>query len=112
VVEVSKEDDFDLIGNIDAAEPRFGIQVGKVVLRTHPSSACANDPACCVHNPSDHPLKNAPMNWRGDRGMMERICEHGIGHPDPDDIAHKRRTYGTKADAAWGVHGCDGCCSG
>jgi hypothetical protein len=34
---------------------------------------------------------------------MERICDHGIGHPDPDDIRVRER---------WdeGVHGCDGCC--
>jgi hypothetical protein len=33
---------------------------------------------------------------------MERICEHGIGHPDPDQIM--------RDEAGW-VHGCDGCCS-
>lgn len=40
---------------------------------------------CAVHNhPTDHPLKNAPLNWREDRGILERICEHGVGHPDAD----------------------------
>jgi hypothetical protein len=34
---------------------------------------------------------------------MERICPHGIGHPDPDDPAFKNPIEG--------VHGCDGCCS-
>lgn len=44
-----------------------------------------------------------PQNWRSDRGIMERICEHGVGHPDPDDPK-----AGNKYEA---VHGCDGCCA-
>ena len=104
-------DDYDLFGNIDAAEELLGVQLGKVVLRTHSASQCSGE-FCCLHNPSDHPLKSAPLNWRADRGMMERTCEHGIGHPDPDDLAHKRRVM-SAADydrQAFGVHGCDGCC--
>ena len=104
--------DFDLIGNIDAAEPSFGFQIGKTVLRTHGPNACKDDPACCIHKPSDHPMKDFPLNWRGDRGLMERICTHGIGHPDPDDLAHKKRVMAPEAykNRAYGVHGCDGCC--
>jgi hypothetical protein len=65
---------------------------------------------CSVHNPSDHPLRDAPYNWRSDRSMLERICDHGVGHPDPDDVAHHLRV--TPEDADWyPVHGCDGCCS-
>lgn len=32
--------------------------------------------------------------------MMERVCEHGVGHPDPDCM------YAQQDPA----HGCDGCC--
>ena len=56
---------------------------------------------CCIHNPSDHHMKDWPTNWRRSRRMMERMCPHGVGHPDPDDIAHSKNS---------GVHGCDGCC--
>ena len=56
---------------------------------------------CCIHNPSDHHMVDWPTNWRDDRKMMERICEHGVGHPDPDDLAFSGRD---------GVHGCDLCC--
>jgi hypothetical protein len=35
---------------------------------------------------------------------MERICPHGVGHPDPDEYA-----IASGGDA--GVHGCDGCCA-
>lgn len=103
-------DDYDLFGNINAASRFMGVQVGKTVLKTHPASACADDPACCIHKPSDHPLKDAPMNWRGDRGLMERICDHGVGHPDPDDLAYKARTKGERSAYFEGIHGCDGCC--
>jgi hypothetical protein len=34
---------------------------------------------------------------------MERICEHGVGHPDPDDLRVIR-------DRIMGIHACDGCC--
>ena len=103
------EPDYDLWANVDAAERFFGIQVGKTVLRTHAADQCSGE-FCCVHNPSDHRLKDAPLNWRSDRGLMERICEHGVGHPDPDDIAHKRRMFGDQRASNEAIHGCDGCC--
>lgn len=80
-------------------------------LRTHSESRCVGD-FCCVHNPSDHPLRHAQLNWRADRYLMERICTHGIGHPDPDDLAYKRRQMSSDEynNYAFGVHGCDGCC--
>jgi len=92
------------------AEPEFGIQLpGPHRMRVHRRGDCKGE-HCCIHNPSDHPLKDAPMNWRGDRALMERICDHGIGHPDPDDIEFKRLTRGDVVADAESVHGCDGCC--
>jgi hypothetical protein len=41
---------------------------------------------------------------------MERLCQHGVGHPDPDHIDYVRRTRGTRAAWGDGVHDCDGCC--
>lgn len=79
-------------------------------LTTHGPEVCVGQ-KCCVHDPSDHPLKDAVLHWRADRGLMERICDHGIGHPDPDDLDHKKREH-TDYDSAVGVHGCDGCCVG
>ncbi len=58
---------------------------------------------CAIHNPSDHILKEARTHWRDDRALMERICEHGIGHPDPDDLAYHQNQWR-------GIHSCDGCC--
>lgn len=73
-------------------------------FHTHAKVACEGRP-CCIHSPSIHPLMTAPLNWREDRGVMERICAHGVGHNDPDDVAYQRSIGGDS-----GFHGCDGCC--
>lgn len=72
------------------------------LLHVHEQDQCTGRP-CCIHAPSDHPLNMAPLHWRGDRRIMERICTHGVGHPDPDDL---------KVQSSWAeqVHGCCGCC--
>lgn len=52
-------------------------------------------------------MRSWPMRWRDGAGKMERICQHGVGHPDPDDAAYWDRVgMGHK-----NIHGCDGCCS-
>ena len=102
------QEDWDLI-SVDVAEPSFGIQLGKTLLRVHGETQCAGPddengkPICCIHNPSQHHMLTWPQNWRGDIGIMERLCSHDIGHPDPDDLKIRTRS-------GWGVHGCDGCC--
>ena len=74
--------------------------------RVHDESLCA-DRGCAIHNhPSDHPLKDAPMYWRTDRGILERICEHGIGHPDHDSALYLE-SIGQSVE---NIHGCDSCC--
>ena len=54
-------------------------------------------------------MKDWPTNWRNG-GMfdikpphMERMCPHGVGHPDPDDVTNL-------GEDVIGIHGCDGCC--
>lgn len=63
----------------------------------HNSLACRGN-YCTLHNRSDHHMRHMRQSWRSDAGFMERICEHGIGHPDPDEIVMRPG------------HGCDGCC--
>ncbi|MBL7487136.1 hypothetical protein [Frankia sp. AgW1.1] len=72
----------------------------------HPASDCTAD-ACPFHWPSDHLMVFWPMVWRGDRGLIERLCPHKIGHPDPDSLAW----LAARGIDDPGVHGCDGCCS-
>lgn len=100
---------YDLI-NVDVAEPVFGAQLGRRLLKTHGIALCRGPlgknglPICCIHNPSDHHMVTWPQNWRGDRGVMERFCPHGNGHPDPDDLAVKTTKWAS-------LHGCEcGCC--
>lgn len=66
-------------------------------LRTHPNSQCFGS-FCTIHNPSKHQMVDWPRQWHQFNGVMERICPHGVGHTDPDEV---------KKDA---THSCDGCC--
>src|SRR5688572_4587655 len=75
----------------EATEPDWGGQLPRgrgYTLNTHRPEDCVGR-NCVIHNPSDHRMKDWPLNWRSDRGLMERLCPCGIGHPDPDDIAYK-----------------------
>jgi len=63
---------------------------------------------CAIHNPSYHPLSDAKQYMRADKAwLIERICDHGIGHPDPDSASFIAKQEGN--GSIW-VHGCDGCC--
>lgn len=79
-------------------------------MNVHDRSACVGY-ACCVHNPSDHHMYGWRQHWREDCQLMERLCRHGVGHPDPDHVAYVRRTRGDGAARTHEVHGCDGCCA-
>jgi hypothetical protein len=69
------------------------------VITAHSADECVHDP-CPLHHRTDHGMRAWPQHFRGDRYMMERICAHGVGHPDPDDIE-------TSVNS---LHGCDLCC--
>jgi len=63
---------------------------------------------CPFHYPSEHPLKSAPIHIRDDKMLLvERICEHGVGHDDPDSVAY----FHNHGEMWSGTHGCDGCCN-
>lgn len=82
--------------------------VGGQWLMAHDASLCEGGP-CCIHNPTEHHMVDWPQNWRDDAGKMERLCPHGIGHPDPDDTTF--RMSDSTVDKKWiKIHGCDGCC--
>jgi len=78
----------------------------------HDPSACEGQ-FCCYHNPSNHHMKEWPKVLRAST-LVERICPHEIGHPDPDSLAHFHRSATTQEQsdfsAGLGIHGCDGCC--
>ena len=70
----------------------------------HDMQTCYGD-FCTLHNRSNHPMRHLPQHFRFDRMIMERICEHGTGHPDPDEFSIRNGEDD-------GVHGCCGCCRG
>lgn len=83
----------------------FTLSDGRVLRDVHGESSCAGR-TCVIHNPTAHHMSEFPLHWRHDRGIFERICEHGIGHPDPDQFDYWIET----GQESQGVHGCDGCC--
>ena len=78
-------------------------------LSVHNKEDCKGG-SCVIHNPSNHSMKDFPTYWRQDRYLMERICSHGVGHPDPDDLDFKERLGGILVKRDYSIHGCDGCC--
>ena len=69
------------------------------LVNVHSLEDCKGD-VCPIHKLTDHSMRSFPQHWRDDRGIMERTCPHGVGHPDPDDVLNNEDR----------VHGCDGCC--
>ena len=69
-------------------------------IYVHERGQCKDGP-CPIHNVSQHHMAKWPTLWRDDRQIMERICLHNIGHPDPDCL---------NVSFDGGIHGCDGCC--
>ena len=64
------------------------------------------DDGCVIHNRTNHHMMFWPLKWRADRGIFERVCPCGVGHPDPD-----QGPYWKANDQDWQwVHGCCGCC--
>lgn len=99
-----------------SAEPKYsgkmfvsvkGKSAVNAPLRTvHPLSACG-DRVCIIHRPTNHHMSDWPLIWREDRGIFERVCGHGISHPDPD-----QGQFWAENNQEWKwVHGCDRCCS-
>lgn len=76
------------------------------IVNVHSLKSCSGD-HCVIHNPSDHHLRHLALTYRQDKGLFERICKHGIGHPDPDSLQH----FLSLGLDDRGIHGCDGCCS-
>lgn len=80
------------------------------LLQTHPTAACVGT-FCSIHNPSDHPLRDAPQLWDHRFRSIYRMCVHGNVHLDPDDFMFKWRSgLPVHVLALIGAHDCDGCC--
>lgn len=78
------------------------------LVNVHPETPDCAD-GCMIHHPTAGDIANVehwPYHWRDDKGVMERKCPHGIGHPDIDDANYQNRNFREHLN----IHGCDGCC--
>lgn len=97
----------DTKGSVADPRPARITDVADLGLRgTHSPALCAALSACVIHRPTDHHMRGWELVWREDRGIFERLCPHGIGHPDPDQFPY----WDALGAEAEGVHGCDLCC--
>lgn len=90
--------------DIDARTATVG---GVMLHNVHSHTDCLVRP-CTIHHPTNHHMRSWPLHWRDDRKLVERICPHGVGHYDPDQIPYWQET-GREYMA---IHGCCGsaCC--
>ena len=77
------------------------------LMPIHSKDVCSG--ACPFHAPSDHVMKKWPTLVRAS-GLVERLCQHGVGHPDPDSVRWMDEHSYPGSRGTWGVHGCCGCC--
>lgn len=90
-------------------KPQFNEQEWALISQltnVHDGTQCIGERTCVIHNPTRHPMRDWTLHWRGDRKIFERICQHGVGHPDPDQEFWWEQS---KQEWQW-VHGCCGCC--
>lgn len=81
--------------------------IGELV-NTHNPRLCEGR-GCAIHNhPSGHRLNMQPMVWANENGeaVLERICVHGIHHPDADSAVYLESV----GQEYLNEHDCDGCC--
>lgn len=74
-----------------------------VLKNVHAQGKCRGS-YCTIHWRSDHHMRSWPQVFNPMVIAMERVCEHGIGHTDPDEINNDvvvRFEHDSK---------CDGCC--
>lgn len=79
------------------------LESGQAIF-THEAGECIGE-WCVIHRPMPGPWESWPRVWRGDRGIVERRCPHGVGHPVAE-MHEWSIMMGQEVDL---IHGCDGC---
>jgi len=97
-------------GEFDIATGIYTTGTGHKLKHTHRSTTDCIRHGCVIHSPSLHKMRKFRTNWLMDKNIMERVCTHGYGHPDPDHIAWIERTQGKDPARKALIHACDGCC--
>jgi hypothetical protein len=91
------------------SQDMVGMNDGTVLVNVHTIDQCHGQD-CCIHNPSNHYMADWPYRWDSITKLMLRRCRHDFLHPDPDDLAFRRRRHGLERAAIKALHDCDGCC--
>lgn len=74
------------------------------IALTHTASRCEGP--CPIHEPSSHHMRHLPAFYRASRNLIERCCDHGTWHPDPDQVTRWQQTLSPTEAVAQTVHGC------
>lgn len=96
----------DIVSTGGLLHEHFTSQFGRWSI--HARENCSGN--CPFHHPSNHPMREWPISIRKigvGVWLVERMCPHLVGHPDPDSVSFLDRTLG---QGTWGTHGCDLCC--
>lgn len=92
----------------DALTPKYERhEMDGVNVLTHTLSKCQGR-KCVIHNPSDHHMRGWPKRFHQPTQQTARVCKHGLGHPDPDDVAYWQQIAHRRISTK---HECDGCCT-
>ena len=91
------------------SENSYDLGEGETIHNVHPPVSDCKQFGCALHAPTPHATDDLRLHLRQDSGLMERICPHGVGHPDPDSMAYFLRR--NPENKHIGDHGCDGCCT-
>lgn len=65
---------------------RYRLPGGQVIWNVHIPEQCAGQP-CCIHNPSDHPMRGWVMSYSSSGIMYRQNPDNGELVVDPDDPA-------------------------
>ena len=84
----------------------FIAELNLVPSSVHPRMRCIGE-YCAIHRPSPHPMRSWPARFDSSTGLVERECQHGFWHPDPDSTAWFESRGGSSLDHPYQ---CDGCC--
>lgn len=95
----------DTVDNDDLPYEQVTLENSEERWWVHKDGDCRGE-TCAIHKRTDHSMRSFPQHFRSDRALMERVCSHGAGHPDPDDLSF----HEAEGREEMGVHGCCGCC--
>jgi hypothetical protein len=87
----------------DTPKDTYRLENSRVWMHyVHSQEICSGRP-CTIHNRTDHNMRDFPQHWNSNTMIMERMCPHDVGHPDPDE-------FKLIENEILRVHECDSCC--